>query len=206
MLRSVTAPAETADKDIIVFRKSAIAALGLTVLLSASAAPAFAASAFTVAATVNTIATVNISTGAYTFTSSDNTTLHLGANENASLPAAGNVTGSIRTSKANPGFINVVAPAGPLTGTGGATISIASLQITCAVGTGNSGVNATPTGLASTTALTASASTQCAKYNNAATGTSAQVGLLLSMFLDDTAVIADTYSALAGFSVAASAT
>jgi hypothetical protein len=189
-----------------VLRRTALAALCSAALVSVSAAPAFAASAFTVAATVNTIATVNISTGAYTFTSSDNLTAHLAANENASLPAAGNVTGSIRTSKANPGFVNVVAPAGPLTGTGGAAIAIASLQITCAVGTGNSGLNAAPTGLATTTALTASASTQCAKYNNAATGTSAQVGLLLSMFLDDTAVIADTYSALAGFSVAASAT
>ncbi len=187
------------------FRKSLFAALIISVVASASA-PAFAASTFTVAATVNTIATVNISTSAYTFTSSDNTNTHLAANENASLPAAGNVTGSIRTSKANPGFIQVVAPAGPLTGTGGATIPIASLQITCATGTGNSGVNATPSGLASQTALTASASTQCAKYNNAATGTSAQVGLLLSLFLDDTVVIADTYSALSGFSVAASAT
>ncbi|MBC5811164.1 MAG: hypothetical protein GIW95_10010 [Candidatus Eremiobacteraeota bacterium] len=187
-------------------RKSLVTALSVAAMAGLSVAPAYAATTFTVAATVNTIATINISTGAYTFTSSDNTNTHLAANENASIPAAGNITGSIRTSKANPGFINVVAPAGPLTGAAAATIPIASLQVTCAAGTGNTGVNAVPTGLASQTALTASASTQCAKYNNGATGTSAQVGILLSMFLDDTAVIADTYAALSGFSVAASAT
>ncbi|MBC5811168.1 MAG: hypothetical protein GIW95_10030 [Candidatus Eremiobacteraeota bacterium] len=188
------------------FRKSILAPLATAAITGLSVTPAFAATTFTVAATVNTLATVNISTSAYTFTSNDNTNTHLPANENATIPAAGNVTGSIRTSKANPGFINVVAPAGPLTGSGTATIPISSLQITCATGTGNSGLNATPTGLASLTALTASTSTQCAKYNNAATGTSATVGILLSLFLDDTSVIADTYAALSGFSVAASAT
>ena len=187
-------------------RKSALTVLALTGMIAASAAPSFASSTFTVAANVNTIATVNLSTTAYTFTSNDNTNAHLAANENASLPAAGNITGSIRTTKAGTGIISIASPAGPLTGTGSATIAIASLQATCAAGTGNAGVNAVPTGLASETALVASGSIQCAKYNNAGTGSSATVGLLLSLFLDDTSVIADTYAALSGFSVTASAT
>jgi hypothetical protein len=166
-------------------------------------APASAATTFTVSATINTIATVSISTSAFSFTSSDNTTTALAANENASIPAAGNITGAIRTTKANPGFINLAAPAGPLTGTGGATLPISALKVTCAAGTGNSGVNAVPTGLASLTALTASGSVQCAKYGP---GTSATVGILLTMFLDDTTVLADTFAATAGFSVVASAT
>jgi hypothetical protein len=187
-------------------RKSALTALTVAGIVALSAAPSFAASTFTVAANVNTIATVSMATSAYTFTSSDNTNAHLAANENASVPAAGNITGSIRTTKAGTGIISVASPAGPLTGSGGATITIASLQATCAVGTGNSGVNAVPSGLAAQLALTASAGIQCAKYNTAATGSSAQVGLLLTLFLDDTSVIADTYAALPGFSITASAT
>jgi hypothetical protein len=189
-----------------VFRKSALTALTITGIVALSAAPSFAASTFTVAATVNTIATVSTATSAYTFTSSDNTSPHLAANENASIPAGGNITGFIRTSKAGTGIISVASPAGPLTGSGGATIAIASLQATCAVGTSNSGVNAVPTGLASQLALVPSASVQCAKYNQGGTGSSLAVGLLLSLFLDDTAVIADTYAALSGFSITASAT
>ena len=188
------------------FRKTALAALTITGIVAISAAPSFAASTFTVAANVNTIATVSMATSAYTFTSNDNTNAHLPANENASIAAAGNVTGSIRTTKAGTGIISIASPAGPLTGAGAATIAISSLQATCAAGTGNAGVNAVPTGLASQTALVASASVQCAKYNNAGTGSSATVGLLLSLFLDDTSVIADTYAALSGFSVTASAT
>jgi hypothetical protein len=189
-----------------VFRKSALTALTITGIVALSAAPSFAASTFTVAATVNTIATVSTATSAYTFTSSDNTSAHLAANENAAIPAGGNITGFIRTSKAGTGIISVASPAGPLTGSGGATIAIASLQATCAVGTSNSGVNAVPTGLASQLALVPSASVQCAKYNQGGTGSSLAVGLLLSLFLDDTAVIADTYAALSGFSITASAT
>jgi hypothetical protein len=167
--------------------------------------PSFAATAFTVSAQVNTIATISIATTAFSFTSTTNTNLHLPANENPTGTTS-NVTGSIRTTKAGVGTISVVAPAGPLAGAAGGSITISQLQITCTVGSANSGVNATPTGLAALTALTASSSTQCAKYNNTATGTSAQVGLLLSLFLDETTVIADTYAALAGFSVTASAT
>jgi hypothetical protein len=189
-----------------VFRKPALVALTITGIVALSAAPSFAASTFTVAATVNTIGTINMATAAYTFTSNDNLSPHLAANENASVLAAGNITGSIRTTKAGTGIISVASPAGPLTGSGGATITIASLQATCAVGTGNSGVNAVPSGLAAQLALTASAGIQCAKYNTAATGSSAQVGLLLTLFLDDTSVIADTYAALPGFSITASAT
>ncbi|HEY4441703.1 MAG TPA: hypothetical protein VGN14_14685 [Candidatus Elarobacter sp.] len=187
-------------------RKSALTAIATAALIAVSAAPSFASSSFTVAANVNTIATVNLATTAYTFTSSDNTNAHLAANENGSIPAAGNITGTIRTTKAGTGIISIASPAGPLTGTGAATIAIASLQATCAAGSGNAGVNATPSGLASETALVASGSVQCAKYNNAGTGSSAAVGLLLSLFLDDTSVIADTYAALSGFSVTASAT
>ncbi|MBC5811165.1 MAG: hypothetical protein GIW95_10015 [Candidatus Eremiobacteraeota bacterium] len=188
-------------------RRSFRHGLAAAIVIAASCnAPAFAATTFTVGANVSTIATIDISTNAFTFTSTDNTNAHLAANENVSIPAAGNITGSIRTTKANPGYINIVAPAGPLTGAASATIPVSALQITCAAGSGNSGLNAATSGLAIQAALVASSSTQCAKYNNAATGTSAQVGILLSMFLDDTAVIADTYSALSGFSVSASAT
>jgi hypothetical protein len=189
-----------------VFRKSALAALTITCAIALSAGPSLAASTFTVAATVNTIATVNTATSAYTFTSSDNTNAHLAANENAAIPAGGNITGFIRTSKAGTGIISVASPAGPLTGSGGATIAIASLQASYAVGTSNAGVNAVPTGLASQLALVPSASVQCAKYNQGGTGSSLAVGLLLSLFLDDTVVIADTYAALSGFSITASAT
>ena len=138
--------------------------------------------------------------------SNDNTNADLPANENAAIPAGGNITGFIRTSKAGTGIISVASPAGPLTGTGGATIAIASLQASCAVGTSNSGVNAVPTGLASQLALVPSASVQCAKYNQGGTGSTLAVGLLLSLFLDDTTIIADTYAALSGFSITASAT
>jgi hypothetical protein len=189
-----------------VFQKPAIAALTISAIFATAAAPSFAASTFTVAATANTIATMSLSTSAFTFTALDNASSHLPANENVGLPAAGNITGDIRTTKAGTGIISIASPAGPLTGTGGATIPIASLQATCAVGTGNVGTNIAPSGLASQTALIPSASIQCAAYNAGGTGTTGDVGLLLSLFLDDTAVISDTYGALAGFSVTASAT
>jgi len=180
--------------------------LAVAVLAAACSAPAFASGGLTMSANVGTIATIDVSTNAFSFNSTDNTNAHLAANENASIPAAGNVTGSIRTSKANPGYINVVAPSGPLRGAAAGSIPISALQISCSVGTGNSGINAIPSGLALLTALAAGSSTLCAKYNSAATGTSAQVGILLSVFLDDTAIIADRYAALSGFSVSASAT
>jgi hypothetical protein len=47
---------------------------------------------------------------------------------------------------------------------------------------------------------------QCAKYNAAGTGTSATVGLAMTLFLDDTEAIADSYAAVSGFSITASAT
>jgi hypothetical protein len=189
-----------------VFRKSALAALTITAAIALSTAPSFAASAFTVAATVNTIATVNLATTAYTFTSNDNTNADLPANENASIPAGGNITGFIRTTKAGTGIISIASPAGPLTGSGGATIPIASLEASCAAGTSNTGVNAVPTGLSAGAQLIPSASIQCAMYNQGGTGSSLAVGLLLSLFLDDTSIIADTYAALSGFSITASAT
>ncbi len=189
----------------MVFKKTAsiFALAGAAVL--AAATPSFAATAFTVSANVATIGTVSLSTTAYSFTSTTNSNAHLPANENPA-GSTSNITGSIRTTKAGVGLISVASPAGPLTGAAGGSIPIASLSMTCATGSANSGVNATPTGLAALTALTASASTQCAKYNNSATGTSAQVGLLLSLFLDETTPVADTYAALAGFSVTVSAT
>ncbi len=189
----------------MVFKQTAFVFALAGVAVLAAATPSFAATAFTVSANVATIGTVSISTTSYSFTSTTNVNAHLPANENPSGTTS-NVTGSIRTTKAGVGLISVSAPAGPITGTGGGSIAIANLSMTCATGSANSGVNATPTGLAALTALTASASTQCAKYNNSATGTSAQVGLLLSLFLDETQPVADTYGPLAGFSVTVSAT
>jgi hypothetical protein len=186
--------------------KQARFAIPLAALLAVTTAPTLASNSFTVAATVNTIATVNMSTPAYTFTSVDNASPHLAANENALIPPGGNITGSIRTSKAGTGIISIAAPSGPIIGIGGATLAVSLLQATCTVGTSNSGVNAIPTGLASQTALVPSSSVQCAKYNAAGLGTSAAVGLVMTLFLDDTQVVADTYAALNGFSVTASAT
>jgi hypothetical protein len=175
-------------------------------LMAATAAPSLASNSFSVAAAVNTIATVNMSTPAYTFTSIDNASPHLAANENALILPGGNITGSIRTSKAGTGIISIASPSGPIIGIGGATLAVSLLQATCTVGTSNSGVNAVPTGLASYTALVPSSSIQCAKYNASGTGTSAEVGLVMTLFLDDTQVVSDTYAALNGFSVTASAT
>jgi hypothetical protein len=176
------------------------------VIFAVTATPAFASNGFTVGANVATIATVALSTPTYTFTSVDNTQAHLAANENALVPAGGNITGTIRTSKAGTAVVSIVAPSGPIVGALGTTLPVSLLQATCAVASGNAGTNAAPTGLANLTTLVPSASVQCAKYNAAGTGTSATVGLAMTLFLDDTEAIADSYAAVSGFSITASAT
>ena len=142
-------------------------------------------------------ANISLSTSSFTWaniTDSSNTSLPADNN-----PTVANVTGTLVTTFASgAGTINVSSPADIL-GTGGGTLPIAALQITCS-GTAQTGQTFNA---ATATALTASGNTLCASY---ASGFNKPLSFELSMFLDDTQFPVDTYTSVAGFGLVASAT
>jgi hypothetical protein len=177
-------------------RLAVAASLALAIGVCAAPAGASTSSApFSVGVTAAAVATITISSNAVTCAPTNTTNLHFPCSTTT-------VTGSLRSSSTGPATLTVSSPAGPITGSAGNTIPIASLQISCtSTGTGS---NATPSALATQAALTASATTACATWTVLPVVTSLNV--LVAFFLNDTSVAADTYTTLTGFNVVATAT
>lgn len=167
----------------------ALAAATLPTQAAASSAP------FSVGVTAAALGSITISSAAITCAPTDTISAHFACSTTT-------VTGSLRSSPTGSASLTVSSPAGPISGTGGSTIPIASLQITCtSTGTGK---NATPSALATQTALTAGTTTACASWTTLPVVSS--LDLLVGFFLDDRQVTADTYTTLTGFNVVATAT
>lgn len=147
----------------------------------------------TVSVTKNATANLSLSGSTFTWANvQDNTTQFLAAD-------GGNITVSgtlITKVGSGSGSIAISSPAN-ITGTGGATLPISALSITC------SGTAQTGQAFATAhTALAASSSTNCATYG---ANYNTALNFTLGMFLDDRTLSADTYPATS-FTVVATAT
>ncbi|MGB8267195.1 MAG: hypothetical protein WCE44_12770 [Candidatus Velthaea sp.] len=173
---------------------AAVLALGL----GAAAVPAQAATSsapFSVGVTASALASISVNNGTITCAPTDTSSAHFACSTTTA-------TGSLRSSAAGSASLTVSSPAGPIAGTAGNNIPIASVQITCT--SSGTGKNATPASLATLAALTASSTTACASWTTLPVVSSLNV--LIAFFIDDTQVAADTYTTLTGFNVVATAT
>lgn len=173
-----------------------ISRLGAAILTLTCAIAPLAASANSAPVTVsiNRVASASISLSRSTFTwasLSDGTNQYMASD-------AGNttVTGYIATSGSGSGSVVVSAPAN-ITGTNANVLPISDLAITCA-----GGVLAGQTFASPNSAMTASASTNCATY---AANFHNALNFTIGMFVDDRNLPVDNWTS-AGFAVVATAT
>jgi hypothetical protein len=173
-----------------------VAVLAFAVGRPSAAEAATSSAPFSVTVTAAAIAAISISANNITCAPTDASNLHFPCSTSTA-------TGSIRsTGTGGSASLAVSSPAGPIAGTNGNSIPISALQITC-TSTGT-GVNATPATLATQAALTASATTSCATWTTLPVVS--VLNVLISFFINDTVVAADTYTTLTGFNVTATAT
>lgn len=147
----------------------------------------------TVTVTKNATANISLSGSAFTWANvQDNTNQFLAA-DGGNLTVTGTLITKIGTGS---GSIAIASPAN-ITGTGGGSLPISALAITCSGGVVSGESFAT-----AHTALTASSSTNCATYG---ANFDTALNFTLGMFLDDRTIPADSYPAT-NFTVVATAT
>jgi len=179
-------------RHIFALRITAFILLGL----ACTAGPTLAVTQnTTIVITVNKKASANLTLSGTAFTWAnvqDNTNQFL-ASDGSNITVTGTLITTIGTGS---GSVAIASPAN-ITGTGGSTLPINALSITCS-GTARTG----QTFATAQTALTASSNTNCATY---AANYNTAINFTLGMFLDDRSISADTYPAT-NFTVVATAT
>jgi hypothetical protein len=165
------------------FARQTAAALAAALALLGSALPALAAPPsikFTVTAG-----------GALNFTSTDNT---------SSVPASGgpmSATVTVTTQNLGGGQVWINSPANPI-GTGGATLNLALITVTCTDGGSSGWLNP-----GSATLVPGGSSAACATIN--ANVNNQTTTLTITFTLDARTITADTWTAAGGFKLAGSA-
>ena len=163
---------------------------------AATIAPSFAASqstTITVSVTKNATANISLSGTAFAWANVVDNTNQFLASDGGPVTVTGTLITKIATGS---GSIVIASPAN-ITGSGGGTLPISDLSITCS-GTTQTG----QTFNTAHSALTASSSTNCASYG---ANYETALNFTLAMFLDDRTLAADTYPAT-NFTVVATAT
>jgi len=147
----------------------------------------------TVTVTKSASAAISLSGNAFTWGNIRTNTEQFLPSDNGNIT----VTGTLITSfTAGSGSIAIVSPV-DITGAGGGTLSIGRLAITC-----SGAVHTGETYATVDTALSASATTNCATYG---ANYNTPINFSLGMFLDDRTLAADVYPATA-FTVVGTAT
>lgn len=178
------------------FSQSIAAAAALAVGLALTAAPSLAVvqnTTLTVTVTKNATANLTLSGAAFTWAAVQDSTNQFLASDGGNITVTGQLITKIGSGS---GSIAIAAPAN-ITGSGGGSLPISALSITCA-GTAHGG-QAFAT---AQTALVASSSTNCATYG---ANYNTAINFTLGMFLDDRTIAADSYPATS-FTVVATAT
>lgn len=175
---------------------SIIASAALALCFALTAAPSLAVvqnTTLTVTVTKNATANISLSGAAFTWSNVQDNTNQFLASDGGNITVTGKLITKIGSGS---GSIAIAAPPN-ITGTGGGTLPISALSITCA-GAANGG----QTFATAQTALVASSSTNCATYG---ANYNTAINFTLGMFLDDRTIPADSYPATA-FTVVATAT
>jgi hypothetical protein len=147
----------------------------------------------TVSVTKNATANISLSGTAFTWANVQDNTNQFLASDGGNITVTGTLITKIATGA---GSIAIAAPAN-ITGSGGGSLPISALSMTCSGGAQTGQAFAT-----AHTALTASSSTNCATFG---ANYETPLNFTLGMFLDDRTLPADTYPAT-NFTVVATAT
>jgi hypothetical protein len=180
-------------------RNHLLAALGTAGLLLGTALPASATNTFSVQVTAATSTTIAVTT-----TGGNPVTCAIGSGVVTGVVACSNTvnaTGAIRSTHAGTSTLTVNAIAsGTITGTGGSSIPVAALTMTCLDG-GSTGTHGAAT-LASAATSTV-AGTSCASWLGPNVFT---YNMNITFGIDSAQVDADTYSLSSGWTVVAATT